>query len=382
MRQERAEATGPSGIARTKTTKTSPTPTLNVAKLGQTLHGFLTGRVRGYAMQVRKGGQPVYTLIWDRSRAGTDGEKAWSIDTKMHVASVSKLVTAIATVKMLDERGLSSDTKIAPYLPAYWTVGPNAGDITFRKLLTHTAGFTDDHYEGDFLTFKGQIAMGVSPNAGSNYTNGAFSLIRVLGSTLTNAVPRNLGIVRGMGDRAVTVSNPDALWDVATIDAFQTYVKNKVFAPSGVTGVATTATSGSAFAYSNNTDSKGWDSGDLATQLGGAGFRLSVNDVLDVMGTFRRKGTIVSPAKAQEALDAGFGLNAIDTTPAGKMYTKLGWWGGSSEGGVYHVEQSIAIFLPNDMELVMLVNSNILAPYSQPMSLSQTVKDAIFNNID
>jgi len=98
------------------------------------------------------------------------------------------------------------------------------------------------------------------------------------------------------------------------------------------------------------------------------------------MGTFRRKGTIVSPAKAQQALDASLGIDSITDTPAGKMYVKNGWWGGGGQnGGLWHVEQAVAAFLPDDMEAVVLCNSNVGA---QGASLTSTLKNAVLNNIE
>ena len=372
VRLEPRQETKPAVISRRRVAMTTK-PRLNVTKLGEELHAALKDEVRGYAFQVRKGGEPIYTLIWDTARSADQGGKGWTLDTRMHVASVSKLLTAMAAVKMLDERGLSFDTKIGGYLPSYWTVGTNSADITFRELLTHRAGFTDTHYDGDFLTFKKQIEVGVAANPGKNYTNGSFSLVRVLNATMTGAVPKNASVPPFlMGAR-------DAVWDILTSNAFETYVANKVFAPSGVTGITSTASSTSALAYTTRTDTSGWDSGELQTQLGGAGFRVSVNDVLKVMHTFRRTGKIVSAAKAQEALDASLGIDVIDDTPAGKLYLKNGWWGGGGQTGeLWHVEQAVAAFLPNDMEAVILVNSNI---GSQGASLTQTFRNAVANNI-
>lgn len=376
MREEVAQANGPSLIARKINTKPAQAkPKLNVTKMGQDMHAALKDNVRGYAFQVRKGGQPIYTLIWDWARAPGQGSSGWSLSTRMHVASVSKLITAIAAVKMLDERNLSFDTKIGPYLPTYWTVGPNSADITFRDLLTHRAGFTDTYYDGNYPTFKAQIQNGVVASPPGNYTNGAFSLVRVLNATMTNEVPRTYVFPLN-----VAQSQKDAVWDQLSSMAFERYVANKVFAPSGVSGVASTPTPGSAFAYSTRPDTAGWDSGELQTQLGGAGFRVSVNDMLDVMGTFRRKGTIVPAAKAQQAMDASLGIDSITDSPAGKMYLKNGWWGGGGKDGQsWHVEQAVAAFLPDDMEAVVLCNSNI-GP--QGASLTQTFRNAVLNNIE
>jgi len=376
VRLEAAQRNGPSLIARkTFAPKLKPAPKIDVTKMGEELHAALKDNVRGYAFQVRKGGQPIYTLIWDWARSPNQGAVGWTLDTRMHVASVGKLITAIAATKMLDERNLSFDTKIGPYIPSYWNVGNNAADITFRELLTHRAGFTDANYDGNYPTFKRQIEQGVAANPSGNYTNGSFSLVRVLNATMTGAVPKSW--VAPFGATGVF---RDALWDRLTSQAFEQYVANKVFAPAGVMGVSSTATNGSAFAYATRSDLSGWNSGELQTELGGVGFRVSVNDMLNVMGTFRRKGTIVSPQKAQQALDASLGIDSVEETPAGKIYVKNGWWGGGGQDGAsWHVEQAVAAFLPDDMEAVILCNSNVGA---QGASLTSTLRNAILNNIE
>jgi len=347
---------------------------LNLGKLTADIHAALKDNVRGYAFGLRQNGQHVATLTWDSARVNGSG---WTLDTKMHVASVSKTITAMAAVKMLTDKGLPFTTKIGPYFPVYWNEGQNSPDITFRELLTHHGGFTDANYDGSYPVFKQQIEQGVAANRasqGGNYTNAAFSIVRVLNSTMTGAVPKDLSMPSG-----TSATERDAIWDDLTSESFELYVKSKILTPSGVSNVATTPSTGSAFAYTTRPDQAGWDSGELQTQLGGAGFRVSVNDLLNIMGTFRRKGSIVSPQKAQEALDAELGVDTIDT-PLGKMYGKGGWWGGGGmTGGLFHVEQSYIAFLPDDMELAILVNSNI---GSSAASLYWTVNNAVINNME
>lgn len=368
---------GPSVIPSVTVAKKLPvSPKLNVAKFGEAVHGAFKDNVRGYALGLRKHGQPVLTLQWDRARTAMPAAN-WSLDTRMHVASVSKLITAIVATKMLDERGLSFDTKIGNYLPAYWSEGQNANDLTFRKLLTHQAAFTV--YGGDYPSFKQQIEAGVSTNPadGIGYTNGSFSLVRVLTATMTGAVDKNYWFDLPMlGSSQEEVLN-DAIWDLKTTDAFVAYAQSKVFTPSGVSNVGAAPTPIGAHAFSGKADNTGWNSGDVSTQLGGAGFRLSVNEVLDVMGTFRRKGTIVSPAKAKESIEARLGIDRIIDTPAGKIYEKNGRWqngGGPSDD----CEQSVAVYLQEDMEVVVFVNSWL------PMqaSLRNTIRDAYIANLE
>jgi hypothetical protein len=86
--------------------------------------------------------------------------------------------------------------------------------------------------------------------------------------------------------------------------------------------------------------------------------------VLDVMGQFRRGGGILTPADAQSMLDNGFGVDPFSGdsplpawlgTPAGNVYCKPGNWNDHQNQD----EQSLAYFLPHDMELVVLVNSMV-----------------------
>ncbi len=363
------------------------TPKLNVTKFGETVHAAFKDNVRGYALGLRKGGQHILTLIWDWARSPEEGGKGWTLDTRMHTASVGKLMTAIIATKMLDERNLSFDTKIGAYLPNYWTDRASTNAISFRQLLTHNAGFTA--HAGDYATFKAQIERDAMPGSAKcadppmppcplGYTNGSFSLVRVLNATMTGAVSKSSKWDLSFTNNAsADAAFNDAMWDLKATDAFLDYAQAKVFTPSGVANVKPVPSASGAMAYSQKGDTQGWNSGDVFGQLGGVGFRLSVNDVLDVMGTFRRKGTIVSPLKAKEAIEAKLGLDQILDTPAGKLYNKNGRWGGKNPSE--DVEQSVAYYLPEDMECVVLVNSWI-GP--QQASLRGTINDAYLANLE
>lgn len=62
-------------------------------------------------------------------------------DTYFEIGSVTKLFTAIAIVRMLEEDGRSIDTPIRFYLPKKLpTINRNGVELTFKHLLTHTSG--------------------------------------------------------------------------------------------------------------------------------------------------------------------------------------------------------------------------------------------------
>jgi hypothetical protein len=94
------------------------------------------------------------------------------------------------------------------------------------------------------------------------------------------------------------------------------------------------------------------------------------------MNHARRKGTIVSAQKLQYMLDNAFGIDQIIPTAAGNLYNKNGAWG----TGDRRTEQCVAYFLPQGMELAVLVNSPI-GPNDPAFSLRGIVKDAYVNSL-
>ena len=168
---------------------------LNVDAFSQAIHAQLsTMPISGYTLKIRNPTSDVYTLYWNWARRPQDQQElGWKPDVKMHVASVSKLVTAMAVVKLLHERGISPDTRVVNFLPTYFKHGLNMTAITFRHLLTHTSGFRqvkdwgglNDGY--DFEQFKSYVEKGVNfSDIGSwHYHNGNFIGLRIAMCVLT-----------------------------------------------------------------------------------------------------------------------------------------------------------------------------------------------------
>jgi CubicO group peptidase (beta-lactamase class C family) len=339
----------------------------------QELEGQLTWNVAGYSIGLNENGSSIAQTSWNWAKEPQDGGEAWTPDTRMHVASLSKIVTAIAMTKLLGEAGILPDTPIMNYLPAYWVKGPAVDYITFFDLLAHTSGlmFQNPNGRTDFEWMKEQIALGTFHRGCYDYQNMNYGLCRILLATINGNVPMDWLFPGWQG-------SPDSLWDCSTITAFASYVADEVFAPSGVSGPGFTHDPADALAYNFPVAGNGWNSGDRTYTAGEAGWHMSVNELLQVMGTFRRGGTIVSPGQAQAMLEDGFGINSPDsvTTRLGTYYVKLG----GEQDNAGHQEQGVAFFLPLNMELVVLVNSPV---NGQPegASLEQWVSSAYCNNI-
>jgi CubicO group peptidase (beta-lactamase class C family) len=328
-------------------------PTFDGGGFCTALHNDLKSSVAGYAMRMKQHGSVIYTLQWNWAKEPQDGGEGWTPDVRMHVASCSKLVTAIAMTKLLDERQLTFGTKIAPYLPTYWTKGPNVDQITFADLLTHTSGlhFAQNESPSDYAFMKQQVAIGTTHVGTYDYQNMNFGLCRILLATLNGNIDPGF---------APPLPGPllDNLWDITTVQFYEDYLTANVFGPGKVRDASLAHEPSDALAYTFPVAGNGWNSGDTTAVAGGAGWHLTVDDLLGIMGAFRRDGTIVSPAQAQTALDAKYGIDWSGSTALGNYYAKNGGWGDS--GG--HVEQCVAFFLPQDIELVVFVNSPVGTP--------------------
>lgn len=343
----------------------TPSPQFDVKGFGEALHAALKDSVVGYVMRLGQDGVAKYTLEWNWAQTPDDGGKGWTPEVRMHIASCSKLITGIAMTKLLNDKGLSYDTPTIGYLPTYWVKGLNIDKITFRHLMTHTSGFNTGGSNSDYQTMKSLVAAGVNDHGmhktGDDlgyyrYENMNFGLCRILIATINGNVAPDT-IFSQPGGPIIPNYN-DLAWDYVTIQCYVQYVRDHVFMPAGVSGPSLDHPLPDALAYTFPVSGNGWNSGDLSTESGGAGWHMSVDDLLDVMGAFRRKGTIMSTTQAQAMLDNGFGIDLQMSTPLGTLYNKNGLWG----DGVGRTEQSLLYFLPQDMELVVLANSPVGAP--------------------
>ncbi len=344
-----------------------PKPRLDVNAFGEAFHAAIKDNVAGYALRIGKNGQTIYTLQWNWAQTPNDASIGWNPGRRMHIASVSKLMTAIAMADLLQEKNISYDAKIINYLPTYWQKGSNIDDITFRQLLTHRSGFSTGTSSSDFQFMKSRVASGFSSNMNGDYDyeNMNFGLCRILIAVINGNINKSTMFPAFINDLA---------WDAITINAYTQYVNQKVFAPAGVSGPSLEKPNSPARAYPWPVAGNGWNSGNLQSMAGGAAWHMSINEVLAVMHTFRRTSKIMPMSKTQEALDARFGIDRITTTSAGKLYGKNGLW----RDGNQRTEQSDAVFLPDGMDVVVYTNSPIGA---NAASLRNLVRDLYIANI-
>ena len=225
------------------------------------LNTALATNTAGYVMQLRQHGQPIASAQSGWAHEPADGWESWAQTVHMHIASCSKLITAIAMTRTLAAHGLPASTKIIDFLPGYWAKGPNIDQITFAQLMTHTSGFRVTGSDTFFPIMKSQVATGVtSANLGVySYQNMNFSICRILIPVMNGTIPAS-----------TTFPPPfqDNIWDFITLSAYAADVEQYLFNPAGVSGPTFTHPDPDALAYAFPPGA-GWNSGDLTADAGG-----------------------------------------------------------------------------------------------------------------
>ena len=109
-----------------------------------------------------------------------------SPNKESHVASVSKPITAIALLRLLDEQGVSPYEPVHPYLPSNWKLGAGVELLTFADFLKHESGFAQNDVGNSYANLR----IGIDTDVGVktfSYSNANYGLMRVL-------IPGLLGI--------------------------------------------------------------------------------------------------------------------------------------------------------------------------------------------
>ena len=111
----------------------------NTETMANYLSAQLGARVTGHSFTIVKDGQVEESRAGGIRKVGADFET----NTQIHVASVSKTVTAVAVLQLLEANGLSVFDSVGPWLPDEWIRGYgfwNEGGVRFIDLLTHRSG--------------------------------------------------------------------------------------------------------------------------------------------------------------------------------------------------------------------------------------------------
>lgn len=122
-------------------------PALCLAELTEEYaHARFRGReIVGGAVIISRNGEILFSSAYGYKNAGKN--KPVTLDTCFRIASVTKLVSAVGLMKLIEEKGISLDTPVKDIV-GFQVVNPAFPDqpITIRQVLSHTSGFNQTQY--------------------------------------------------------------------------------------------------------------------------------------------------------------------------------------------------------------------------------------------
>ncbi|MEM7719978.1 MAG: serine hydrolase [Pseudomonadota bacterium] len=333
----------------------------DVEAFRQELVDRLEGSVIGYAFSIAFEGQPVAgKTSGGFARTSSDSPITAQSPTKeAHVASVSKTITAIMVMDLLEQNGLSADAKVAPFLPSAWDPSPSFEELSFADVLTHQSGFgqvnAGDTYANLRTVVEGTLGQSQTctisddrtiPVAafGYCYWNANFSLMRIATAGL-------------MGFDISTMATP--LSNDLTAYAFFRNHADAMFNDIGVDidCLMSEANPTVSYLFPNNGLS-GEHETDWRLRCGGFGWVVSAEEIAAIMSNLRNTDALVSPSSRQVMQRDFLGFNdpangfTFATGAFGVYYMHGGDWFGSF--GEMH---TCAAAFPIQLEVGLIINS-------------------------
>jgi CubicO group peptidase (beta-lactamase class C family) len=328
------------------------TTCVSLGDVARSIHKQLGCKVVGYSFFLGRGTTTRAEGVGLAHTAANAPAVSFTPAQRMQLASVSKVITALGAIKVLQNKNVGLDTQIGGHFPSGWTVEPNTtAKITFRQLLSQTSGIknygnyslTDANLQAFFAqavpnpnaptpcTPAGNDSLNSVPNPITNnkqpcYSNLNFAIFRVLLPTIDGYTGSN---AQTRADRYVKL------------------VQDNVFTPIGVSNVGCKPPgSGTyAFSYKFPGSAAGTDWGDTSLWCGGAGWTVSANELGKMMMSLNSgDGKILSKAQFRD-METNPASHAIgfDSTTSG-AYRWLEKNGGFTSGSGAVLSTSIAIF--------------------------------------
>jgi len=322
------------------------TVVFSMDRFEQNLRSVFDTQTVGWSYAIIQGGQQQRQGAKGQARTGADlPPKNQTPTRKMHVASVSKTMTAIVMQRLLDERQISADSEIGPYLPSGWSRGSGVDSIKFSQVMTHRSGFGQNRPGGsDYAALQAMVAQDVPFKGGFDYENANFGLLRVLIAVMRGADPQGLPV------------DPGAY----TASTFQLYAQSRygqVGVPFSCEPSASAATLQYAFP---DTANPGYAEPSRSLSCGGFGVQISAQHLVRTLSYLRYTENLLSKERFKQMKSGFMGfMNPADDYgfaqgSFGVYHTHGGDWDHTGWGGL----DACVMVYPINVEAAVLINSS------------------------
>ena len=283
-------------------------PQASVTEMHESVLDQIQGRTFGWQLAIAQNGQLKISASDGTAVSQADNNGNWvsmKPTQKMELASVTKNITAVATMKLLRRNGLTVESLVWPYLPPLWNES-NFKSVKFKHLLTHTSGINqaimampEDQRPPDntWKSMRIVVENGTKVNSQRQYKNANFAILRVVNAKLWK-------ISGGSGYGPVSATNHTKY----VLD----YMRKYIFEPAGLFNIGciptSTTTGVRSYRLNSNQTSTGKVFGTNSDECAGArGIALSSVQLLQYL-VHLRHGSIINPADlaTMDSLRAGW----------------------------------------------------------------------------
>ena len=315
---------------------------------------------------------------------------------RMELASVTKNITAVATMKLLRRNNLTVESLVHPYLPAAWDES-DFKTVKFKHLLTHTSGINqainampegDRPPDNSWDSMEIVVENGTTVNSQRQYKNANFALLRVINAklwdlsggakyvTYEEEIENSHGAVIETKEITEKLPVTEANHTSYVLD----YMRKHIFQPAGLQNVGCipsgTTTGVRSYPVNATQSSKGSVLGTNSGECAGArGIALSAVELTQYL-TALRHGSIINPADlaTMDLLRAGWdedsnggdgGENGVQNGVPDNWRSPGAFWHGGDLLGTNELH-TCAMTFADGTEATLLVNSELDAGANGP----------------
>jgi CubicO group peptidase (beta-lactamase class C family) len=297
----------------------------------------LQGKGCKYGLVVRLG--PALRTATDgpARTAMTPPERDYSIfDLSTH-ASVTKTITAVALLSLIQQKNLKITEPIAKHLPDSWRLGPNIDTITVAELLNHTSGIRGGVSTYDDLEDLVADGVKLADKAESSYSNANYNLARIVVAHLKGGIDED-------SDQAE-----------ATSKVFRAHVQKAVFDKLGIPDVLWKAEGQGTLFYPTPVGvSTGTTYGDSTETPGSTGVRVSLAELSMFVERMAETDDLLSAFMRSEMDEHALGWVKTTDVDEGFYHRKRGYHPAGKNGGA---ELNTGIYkFSNGVQVALLHN--------------------------
>jgi len=273
---------------------------------------------------------------------------------KMNIASVTKMMTAAATLKLLEEMNMDETAAIGPYLPSSWGVPAAMANLTFQQMLSHRSGlheFTANNSFDTTLSYEGLKTLAQNgPNVDSiglrRYRNANAAMMRII-------IPQ---LWKNVASCPIDLKNTQIIDDATSQKYYDRAIKEFIFDPVGADGELDATNLGDfETLYYDAGIENGRSTGNWKNKTGGGGWNMTAEDMARVEhGIF--DGTIVSTDIADAMRSKAMGIWNFITVDDGSLIGH----GGDINYGDAELHNLLVHNRNSNMTIAVNINMNTL----------------------